>query len=56
MDKQALESALHQELDKRIAEVSDYRDDAFGHISSAEMAALFVGCVLLPVILVLVTR
>ncbi|MCC7074180.1 MAG: hypothetical protein IT383_22915 [Deltaproteobacteria bacterium] len=56
MDQAAFEAALKDELDKRIGEVSDYRDDAFGHIGAGEMAVVFVACVLLPVVLVLVLR
>ncbi len=56
MDQQAFETALKDELDKRISEVSSYPDDTFGHIGSVEMTIVFVVCVLVPVLLVLVTR
>ncbi len=56
MDQAAFEAALKDELHKRIGEVSGYRDDAFGHIGTAEMAAVFIVCVVLPVLLVLVLR
>ncbi|MBI1946302.1 MAG: hypothetical protein HYS27_11425 [Deltaproteobacteria bacterium] len=56
MDQRAFEAALREELDKRIGEVSGYSDDAFGHIGTGEMLVVFLTCVLLPVVLVLVTR
>lgn len=56
MDQQAFEVALKEELDQRIAEVSGYRDDTFGHIGAGEMTIVFVVCVLVPVLLVVVTR
>ncbi len=56
MDQRLFEAALREELDKRIGEVSGYQDDTFGHIGNGEMAIVFLTCVLLPVLLVLVTR
>jgi len=56
MDQRLFEAALREELDKRIGEVSGYQDDTFGHIGKGEMAIVFLTCVLLPVLLVLVTR
>ena len=56
MDEKALERALHSELANRIAEVSSYPDEKFGVLKAGEIIGVFIVCVILPILIVVLTR
>lgn len=56
MDEQALQHARHEELNRRIAEVSGYADETFGVLKVPELVVVTIVTVVLPLALVLLTR
>ena len=52
MSNAAFEQALRVELDRRIGEVSGYRDEDFGRIAAGEWVVFCLVGLLLPMVLV----
>jgi hypothetical protein len=52
MSDPSFEAALRQELERRIAEVSAYRDEDFGRIGAGEWVLFCVVGLLLPAVAV----